>query len=90
MAERRRWFKNRKFGWGWVPITWQGWLAVGAYVFIIFTGSRILFDDMAPSNSELILFFGWTFFWTIPLFYVSYKTGDVPRWRWGGKDENDR
>lgn len=90
MAEHRRWFRNRKYGWGWVPVAWQGWLLTSAYLVLIFIGSQLILDDMAPSTAELVLFFAWMFFWTVPLFYISYKTGEVPRWRWGDKDAADR
>ena len=25
-SPRRRWFRQRTFGYGWTPITWEGWL----------------------------------------------------------------
>ena len=33
MQAARPWFVARKrFGWGWRPNTWQGWIVMGAYV----------------------------------------------------------
>ena len=29
------WFKAKMFGWGWYPITWQGWLITILYVISI-------------------------------------------------------
>jgi hypothetical protein len=26
--DKRLWFRARRFGWGWTPITWQGWMAL--------------------------------------------------------------
>lgn len=28
----RPWFRPRKFGWGWRPASWQGWLVVIATI----------------------------------------------------------
>lgn len=25
------WFQRRRIGFGWTPVTWQGWLTVGAF-----------------------------------------------------------
>jgi hypothetical protein len=25
-TEKRAWFRRRTFGYGWTPVTWQGWL----------------------------------------------------------------
>ena len=39
MAAYRPWFIRRKYtGWGWRPITWQGWL-VTALIVIAIAGS---------------------------------------------------
>ena len=31
----RPWFGPRSFGWGWVPISWQGWVAVVVGILLI-------------------------------------------------------
>jgi len=39
MAAYRPWFVRRKYtGWGWRPMTWQGWL-VTAFIVIAIAGS---------------------------------------------------
>jgi len=30
------WFGRKKFGWGWGPATWQGWLTVAVYGLVVF------------------------------------------------------
>ncbi|HYC83050.1 MAG TPA: hypothetical protein VEB60_00680, partial [Candidatus Paceibacterota bacterium] len=32
---QRLWFKRKLYGWGWTPVTWQGWLAVLAYAGLV-------------------------------------------------------
>jgi hypothetical protein len=32
MDEKRYWFRRRRFGLGWIPKTWEGWAATGAFV----------------------------------------------------------
>ncbi|HSX37804.1 MAG TPA: hypothetical protein VLE95_03125 [Chlamydiales bacterium] len=42
MLGNPKWFKKRKYsGWGLTPITWQGWVYVGALVFAFFFISAV-------------------------------------------------
>lgn len=27
MSQNKYWFKTKEYGWGFVPVTWEGWLA---------------------------------------------------------------
>lgn len=35
------WFGRKKFGWGWGPASWQGWLVMAAYVVVIQVTSHL-------------------------------------------------
>ncbi|MCA9361514.1 hypothetical protein KC845_03070 [Candidatus Kaiserbacteria bacterium] len=78
------WFKSKLYGWGWVPVKWQGWLVVLFGVGILLAGIYIGEADDAPGAMLLgfilmlavILFFGW-------------KKGERPRWQWGLEDKKD-
>ncbi|MCC7543654.1 hypothetical protein IT415_03000 [bacterium] len=79
------WFRAKKYGWGWVPVTWQAWLIVAIWS-AIFAGIIALLDLrfngswQGPVFSILI-----GFVWASVLIYISYKKGEPPRWQWGGK-----
>jgi len=30
--DKKYWFRNKKFGIGWVPASWEGWLVLAAYL----------------------------------------------------------
>ena len=32
----RPWFGPKRYGWGFTPISWQGWVLTGAYVVAVF------------------------------------------------------
>jgi len=63
------WFRKRKglgsndYGWGWVPITWQGWTLVFvlvASVFVsafVFLGDNIA-NDVDPSLATVLAYIG--------------------------------
>ncbi len=73
---KKLWFKNKTYGWGWTPSTWEGWLVVGVYVALLLTGALWVEDHPVLYASVLI----WS---TILLIWICYKKGEKPRWRWG-------
>lgn len=36
--DSRLWFKAKRFGWGWVPVTWEGWALTGGYGVVVWWG----------------------------------------------------
>jgi len=79
------WFKAKRYGWGWYPGTWQGWLVLLVYTsLLIFWFIRI--DRASHSVSDtLINFFPRLIFLSVILIVICYKTGEKPEWRWGNK-----
>jgi uncharacterized membrane protein YfcA len=76
------WFKRKRFGYGWVPATWQGWVAVALYVAGIVVAARSLPDSHVPPGM-LILYFGVLLLWTALFFMLVRRKGPKMRWRWG-------
>lgn len=78
------WFKRRRYGWGWFPVTWQGWLVVIVYLLLIFLSARAF--TRAPQESadfEMYMFILILALATITLIRIGYVKGPRPRWRWG-------
>jgi hypothetical protein len=72
------WFKAKSFGWGWVPVTWQGWVIIFVFLLLfIFSWINLLSGQNLIINIFIIIVdFGL-------LFFICYKKGEKPRWRWG-------
>lgn len=91
--KRKLWFAAKKFGWGWYPITWQGWLITLLYM-VLFVASALLFGVLAPAAlaaggsvlAGLVLLGSFMLLLTASLLWICYKYGEEPRWRWGTKD----
>ena len=70
------WFAQKRFGYGAVPVTWQGWLTTLAYLVLIAAialevpGHFLKAGLMLPL-SMVYIYFVWT------------KTDGGFRWRWG-------
>lgn len=80
------WFKRRRYGWGYTPVTWQGWLVIITFVLGLISAARKLPDDPSDaSESQLIKFFVTLGIAIILLITVSLITGPKPHWRWGKK-----
>ncbi|HEX9594823.1 MAG TPA: hypothetical protein VF996_01725 [Candidatus Saccharimonadales bacterium] len=84
------WFKRRRYGWGWVPVSWKGWLALALYLAIIIFGIPALIDAPAESSAwEGAIYFIVVFLVTVSLIRLGYAKGPKPRWRWGRSDQDN-
>lgn len=93
-AMRKLWFKAKRYGWGWYPITWQGWLITVFYAVLLALEvgrvSNYAIEHSVEPLSRLIfpmLFHGlWILFLIGSLMYICLKTGEKPEWNWGEKE----
>ncbi len=83
------WFRAKRYGWGWTPATWQGWLIILAYIagIIVIASHAVVVTDTANGTAKVFL---WNYLpplagLTIILIWICYKTGEKPGWRWGEK-----
>jgi hypothetical protein len=89
MHEKKLWFKSKRYGWGWYPVTLQGWAVTLGYI-LLFLGGELYFMRKVTSSfavwtasGAFAAYFAVT---TALLIWICYRTGEKPRWRWGGKD----
>lgn len=80
------WFKAKPYGWGWVPVRWQGWAVVGAYIvgvlFFAFT-----LHETSPVEEVAFTFLLPISLLSITLIRICYIKGEKPRWQWGPPKE---
>lgn len=82
--KQRMWFKAKDYGYGWYPVTWQGWVVL--VIFLLMIVSNILRITYTQSMTDLLV-------WYLPetlilvgcLIFICYLTGEKPEWRWAGK-----
>jgi len=83
------WFRTKRYGFGWYPVSWQGWLVsfiwVAVYAGLISTlNLRLNFSWQASVISVLL---------AIPLVgllvLIARKTGEKSTWRWGHSQPQD-
>lgn len=83
MLDQELWFKNKRYGWGWTPANWKGWLCIGFYMvsLLIYPGVQNLQGQGVSPVVFLIL----ALILTCVLIAISAWKGEKPEWRWGTK-----
>lgn len=77
------WFKRKLYGWGWTPITWEGWAVIIIWVvFFLFVIKRM---NQASVNNIIVVFV-----MTALLIFICYKKGEKPRWQWGKRIDDTK
>ena len=81
--EKKLWFKRKCYGYGWTPVTWQGWVVVIVWIAVFYFGVTKMDHEWLKNLIIIIIM-------TATLFYVCYKKGERPRWQWGCKDNIEK
>ncbi len=78
---KKYWFKRKKYGYGWVPSSWQGWSVIILYGLVILH-SIFFFPD-----ENLVGFIITVVVSTLILHFICRMKGPKLKWNWGkGKD----
>lgn len=86
--KEKYWFRARKYGYGWSPSTWQGYLVV-----ILYLGGNIyyLLDSLPGAQSEVDIFFRFVpkvLIFSAMLIIITYLKGEPVAWQWGKEEKN--
>ncbi len=79
------WFRAKRYGWGWIPVTWQGWAVTLMYVFWIFSEVHFVNGHTHSVSDFLIKFIPAIYIVTVFFIIICYATGEKPGWRWGSR-----
>ena len=88
------WFKRRRYGYGWIPVTWQGWLALAIYLVVVVGGAFVFLD--APQNTPegtlprtLGSYLAFVAVAAVAFLAIVRSKAPKARWRWGRKPDDD-
>lgn len=85
MKKNKLWFRRKTYGWGWTPITWEGWL-VTLVVLVIPLVIRLTAKALEFAKPTQY-FYTWA---SVPillmaLILICFRYGEKPKWQWGIK-----
>jgi hypothetical protein len=84
MNDQKYWFAAKRYGWGWgLPIAWQGWVVLGAFIVLMIAGSFIF-----PPYQHKLLYLGYLAVLIALLIRVCYVKGEPLGWRWRRNDQD--
>jgi hypothetical protein len=81
------WFKQRRFGYGATPVTWQGWVFVLVFLAIVLACMGVVmlagsYNSPAGAIAALVVLLAAI----VVMMVVGWrKTEGGWRWRWGGE-----
>lgn len=85
MKKSKYWFKSKRFGWGFVPISWEGWLSVSILLGLIYLVAYLngIFEE--PISSKQALSFSFDVFLILLVTHPFHqkRSKDKIKWRWG-------
>ena len=81
------WFKRRRYGYGWFPVKWQGWLSVVVFLAAAIGTAFVVLPPkpQQPDAAQLSVFLGGLAIYVLAIIAVGITKGPVPHWRWGKK-----
>lgn len=82
--------KRRRYGYGWIPVTWQGWtMLLLQGVLVVAAATFLPAKPAQPTTSELIRFLIILVCAVATIVLVSVQSGPRAKWRWGKKPSDD-
>ena len=76
---KKLWFKRKTYGYGWMPVSLEGWLTtLIAVAIVIFVAVKFETNVLYTSLTIILTI--------IVLLAICIKTGEKPRWQWGNKN----
>lgn len=84
---RKLWFRARDYGWGWTPVTIEGWLVTAAFLAVVVVDASVFIYRVRTPGSDIrsatITFYGCLAEFVGALIVVCWMKGETPHWRWG-------
>lgn len=84
--QERYWFKRDRYGWGWIPVKWQGFAWILLF-FIVVAGVPVLAIQLfnVSTNTAMLLLVTTG----IAMSLATNRVAPMKRWRWGRSPEDN-
>ncbi len=86
---KKLWFKNKTYGYGWFPVSWEGWVTILVFLILVWLGIYFISGNTAlAAEQKVYQIVAVTIVLSIILVIVAAKTGEKPGWHWGDKKKH--
>ncbi len=75
---KKLWFKRKRYGWGWTPCSIEGWTVTLVLILSVISISMKYFEK------NMKAWFSYLFLLIVIFIIIAYKTGEKPKFQWGG------
>ena len=85
-SQKQLWFRAKRYGYGWYPVTWQGWTVLAVYLCVLI-GAACLFGHRLETDLNTLVI--WLAVWglsTVMLILICAQYGERLGWHWGNSD----
>lgn len=73
------WFREKTYGWGWTPVTWQGWFVLLVYSALLALSIMRFEINLLAGGRAVAEFLLEIFIITGALIFICSKTGETPK-----------
>jgi catechol 2,3-dioxygenase-like lactoylglutathione lyase family enzyme len=85
MRKNKLWFRRKTYGWGWTPITWEGW-GVTLVILIIPLMIKLVLKSMEfEKTTQYFYTYASIPILLMALTLICFRYGEKPKWQWGVK-----
>jgi hypothetical protein len=82
LKRNKYWFVPKLYGWGFVPISWEGWLATLGLIILVYISSKSNgLETQSPDSMRFL--FDLAILIIVFSLFAKTKTKGRLRWRWG-------
>ncbi len=79
------WFKPKTYGWGFIPVSWEGWLMTLALVGVLLMSAKTngFFTENVTEYQVMRFLLDLLFIIGVFSYFAEKKTKGTLKWRWG-------
>jgi catechol 2,3-dioxygenase-like lactoylglutathione lyase family enzyme len=83
--KNKLWFRRKNYGWGWTPISWEGWAVTAAAIIIPLVIRYITKSIGLDKPTQYFYTYASIPIILMALILLCFRYGEKPRWQWGIK-----
>lgn len=82
---KKHWFVPKTYGWGFVPVSWEGWFMTLVLIVVLFLSAKVngFFTEQVTEYQVIRFLLDLLFAIGTFSYFAEKKTNGELKWRWG-------